>query len=65
MLNLPRPAAGEEIQWDWFERRNAPWGGTALGGPVGTVVGGVVGAIAGAAIAYGAGNVVDDVLNWF
>jgi transposase len=20
---------GEEIQWDWFERRNAPWGGTA------------------------------------
>ncbi len=21
--------AGEEIQWDWFERRNAPWGGTA------------------------------------
>lgn len=21
--------AGEEIQWDWFERRHAPWGGTA------------------------------------
>ena len=21
--------AGEEIQWDWFERRNAPWGATA------------------------------------
>ena len=21
--------AGEEIQWDWFERRAAPWGGTA------------------------------------
>jgi hypothetical protein len=21
--------AGEEIQWDWFERRNAPWGETA------------------------------------
>ena len=20
---------GEEMQWDWFERRNAPWGGTA------------------------------------
>jgi hypothetical protein len=20
---------GEEIQWDWFERRQAPWGGTA------------------------------------
>ncbi len=20
---------GEEIQWDWFERRGAPWGGTA------------------------------------
>src|SRR5665213_1220587 len=19
----------EEVQWDWFERRNAPWGGTA------------------------------------
>jgi hypothetical protein len=23
--------AGEEIQWDWFERRRAPWGGTANG----------------------------------
>jgi transposase len=22
---------GEEIQWDWFERRDAPWGGTAYG----------------------------------
>jgi transposase len=21
---------GEEIQWDWFERRRAPWGGTAF-----------------------------------
>jgi transposase len=21
--------AGEEIQWDWFERRKSPWGGTA------------------------------------
>ncbi len=21
--------AGDEIQWDWAERRNAPWGGTA------------------------------------
>ncbi len=21
--------AGEEMQWDWFERRKAPWGGTA------------------------------------
>ena len=21
---------GEEIQWDWFERRNAPWGGDGL-----------------------------------
>ena len=21
---------GEEIQWDWFERRNAPWGGDRL-----------------------------------
>ena len=21
---------GEEIQWDWFERRNAPWGGGGL-----------------------------------
>jgi len=23
--------AGEEIQWDWAERRNAPWGGTVYG----------------------------------
>ena len=23
--------AGEEIQWDWAERRNAPWGATAYG----------------------------------
>jgi transposase len=22
---------GEEIQWDWAERRNAPWGGTVYG----------------------------------
>jgi transposase len=21
--------AGDEVQWDWFERRKAPWGGTA------------------------------------
>ncbi|MGC8626903.1 MAG: Mu transposase domain-containing protein [Acidimicrobiales bacterium] len=21
--------AGEEVQWDWFERRKSPWGGTA------------------------------------
>jgi transposase len=27
-IEIPHPA-GEEIQWDWFERRNAPWGGTA------------------------------------
>ena len=27
-IDIPHPA-GEEIQWDWFERRNAPWGGTA------------------------------------
>lgn len=27
-VDIPHPA-GEEIQWDWFERRNAPWGGTA------------------------------------
>jgi transposase len=26
-IEIPHPA-GEEIQWDWFERRNAPWGGT-------------------------------------
>jgi transposase len=23
--------AGDEIQWDWAERRNAPWGGTSFG----------------------------------
>ena len=23
--------AGDEIQWDWAERRNAPWGATAFG----------------------------------
>lgn len=22
--------AGDEVQWDWFERRRAPWGGTAF-----------------------------------
>ena len=27
-IEISHPA-GEEIQWDWFERRNAPWGGTA------------------------------------
>jgi transposase len=27
-IEIDHPA-GEEIQWDWFERRNAPWGGTA------------------------------------
>jgi transposase len=27
-IDIDHPA-GEEIQWDWFERRNAPWGGTA------------------------------------
>lgn len=27
-IDIAHPA-GEEIQWDWFERRNAPWGGTA------------------------------------
>jgi len=21
------PSPGEEVQWDWFERRRAPWGG--------------------------------------
>jgi len=26
-IEIPHPP-GEEIQWDWFERRNAPWGGT-------------------------------------
>jgi transposase len=27
-IEIDHPA-GEEIQWDWFERRGAPWGGTA------------------------------------
>jgi transposase len=27
-IEIDHPA-GDEIQWDWFERRNAPWGGTA------------------------------------
>jgi transposase len=27
-IEIEHPA-GEEIQWDWFERRNAPWGQTA------------------------------------
>ena len=27
-IDIDHPA-GEEIQWDWFERRSAPWGGTA------------------------------------
>ena len=27
-IEIDHPA-GEEIQWDWFERRNAPWRGTA------------------------------------
>jgi transposase len=26
-VEIPHPA-GEEIQWDWFERRRSPWGGT-------------------------------------
>jgi transposase len=26
---LGRQGPGDEIQWDWFERRKAPWGGTA------------------------------------
>lgn len=26
-IEIPHPP-GEEMQWDWFERRNAPWGGT-------------------------------------
>jgi transposase len=26
-IEIEHPA-GEEIQWDWFERRGAPWGGT-------------------------------------
>jgi hypothetical protein len=21
---------GAELQWDWFERRRAPWGGTGV-----------------------------------
>jgi transposase len=29
-IEIDHPA-GEEIQWDWFERRNAPWGGSAYG----------------------------------
>jgi transposase len=29
-IEIDHPA-GEEIQWDWFERRNAPWGGTVYG----------------------------------
>ena len=27
-IGISHPA-GEEIQWDWFERRRAPWAGTA------------------------------------
>jgi transposase len=27
-IEIAHPA-GEEMQWDWFERRGAPWGGTA------------------------------------
>jgi hypothetical protein len=27
-IEIDHPS-GEEIQWDWFERRQAPWGGTA------------------------------------
>ena len=27
-IEIEQPA-GAEIQWDWFERRGAPWGGTA------------------------------------
>lgn len=27
-VDIDHPS-GEEIQWDWFERRRAPWGGTA------------------------------------
>jgi len=27
-IEIEHPA-GEEMQWDWFERRKAPWGGTA------------------------------------
>jgi transposase len=29
-IEIDHPS-GEEIQFDWFERRNAPWGGTAYG----------------------------------
>ncbi|MHB8506817.1 MAG: terminase gpP N-terminus-related DNA-binding protein [Acidimicrobiales bacterium] len=29
-IEIDHPA-GEEIQWDWAERRNAPWGGTSYG----------------------------------
>ena len=29
-IEIAHPA-GDEIQWDWAERRNAPWGGTAYG----------------------------------
>jgi transposase len=29
-IEIAHPA-GEEIQWDWFERRHAPWGATAYG----------------------------------
>jgi transposase len=28
-IEIDHPA-GEEIQWDWFERRRAPWGATAF-----------------------------------
>ena len=27
-IDIAHPA-GEELQWDWFERRKAPWGGWA------------------------------------
>ena len=27
-IEIPHPP-GEEIQWDWFERRRSPWGGVA------------------------------------
>ena len=29
-IEIDHPA-GDEIQWDWFERRGAPWGATAYG----------------------------------
>jgi hypothetical protein len=29
-IEIDHPA-GEEVQWDWFERRRAPWGATAYG----------------------------------